>query len=91
MRKTKLIRERCNTLRKITDAIESVWMRHLGYYTYQLFFKDTETANSQISTITEKYPNSWVENIGYVEMECTDEFTPCFTVSGHVLEVTFLD
>lgn len=91
MRKTKLIKERCTTLRKMTSAIESVWMRHLGYYTYQLFFKDAETADSKISMIAEKYPNSWVENIGYIEMECEDEFTPQFWVKGHVLEVTFLD
>jgi len=91
MRKTKLVKERCKMLKKITDAVESVWMRHLGYYTYQLFFKDAETAHSKISAIIEKYPHCWVEYIGYVEMECEDELTPSFVVSGHVLEVTFLD
>jgi hypothetical protein len=91
MRKTKLVRERCKILKSITGAVECVWMRDLGYYTYQLFFHDTETAHCKIGTIVEKYSTCWVEYIGYVEMECEDELTPYFVVAGYVLEVTFLD
>lgn len=91
MRKTKAIRERCANLRKITGVIDAVWLKHEGYYTYQLFFKSQNEAESQIATILSKYPKMWVEYIGYLEMECENEILDSFWLRGHVLEVTFLE
>jgi hypothetical protein len=91
MRKTRLIRERCSTLRSITGAIESVWMQKKGYYTYYLFFETSDIADSKKEIVLLKYPDVWVENIGVVKMECQDEFQPYFLVEGYVLEVTFLE
>ncbi len=91
MRKTKLIRQRVKDLRAITGVIEAVWMRNEGYYTYQLFFKSQNEAESKINTVLEKYPKAWVEYTGYAEMECENEVLKSFWVKGHVLEITFLE
>lgn len=91
MRKTKLIRERCSKLKDITNATECVWMREEGYFTYRLFFSNEEDLQLGQSIVENFYSDAWVEHIGFITMECEDEFCDSYTVCGHVLEVMFLN
>lgn len=91
MRKTRVIRQRVKELRAVAGVIEVVWLKNEGYYTYQLFFKYQNEAESQIKMLSEKYPKTWVEYVGYAEIECENELCTSFWTKGYVLEITFLE